>query len=203
MGRTGSGGPSRPLERLPWPCQQGSDVPRPPGIAQPQVLGLWPGAAQLSPDPGPPAPAWKEEAKEDLPVGLWPAWKEEKASEPGDLRNLWLFLAWPAARRQVGAAELRRAPSAPCATAVPEPLHCNRELGQSGQWAQGSAGDTGRVAQGSPVPGCAGRMGSAGPSSLSRDARGTGRGPKQSQEPFGPWGPLDAPGGNRESSLPT
>lgn len=27
---------------------------------------------------------------------------EEKAPGPGDLRNLWLFLAWPAARRQVG-----------------------------------------------------------------------------------------------------
>lgn len=96
----------------------------PPGTAQLQVLGLWPGAAQLSPDPSPPAPAWKEEAREDLLVGLWPAWKEEKASGPGDLRNLWLFLAWPAARRQVGAAELSLLP-VPCAMAVPEPLCCN------------------------------------------------------------------------------
>lgn len=134
MGRTGSGGPSRPLERLPWPCQQGSDVPRPPGIAQPQVLGLWPGAAQLSPDPGPPAPAWKEEAKEDLPVGLWPAWKEEKASEPGDLRNLWLFLAWPAARRQVGAAELGRA-------LVPRvPRQCQSPCTATGSWGRVGSG---------------------------------------------------------------
>lgn len=107
----------------------------------PQVLGLWPGATQLSPDPSPPAPAWKEEAREDLPVGLWPAWKEEKASGPGDLRNLWLFLAWPGAHRQVGAAELGCAPCAPCAPALPEPLHCNRSWGRVGQcWGQGQRG---------------------------------------------------------------
>lgn len=169
MGRTGSGGPSRPLERLPWPCQQGSNVPCPSGIAQLQVLGLWPGAAHLSPDPSPPAPAWKEEAREDLLVGLWPAWKEEKASGPGNLRNLWLFLAWPAARRQVGAAELSRAPGASCATAVPELLYCNRSWGRVGSGHRGSAGDMGRGAQGSPVPGCASRVFLQGPSSRSRE----------------------------------
>lgn len=172
-------GLSRSLKRLPWPCQQGSNVPCPSGITQLQVLGLRPGAAQLSPDPSPPAPAWKEEAREDLLVGLWPAWREEKASGPGDLRNLWLFLAWPAAHRQVGTAELGHAPRASCTTAVPELLYCNRSWGRVGS-GHSSAGDMGRGAQSSPVPGCAStvcpdRMGSA-RSQLTeqrkRDARG-------------------------------
>lgn len=68
------------------------------------------------------------------PVGPWPAVLEEKAPGPGDRRNLWLFLAWLAARGQVGAAGLHRSPRAVCrANTVPcQPFTCCRRAERVG-----------------------------------------------------------------------
>lgn len=77
-----------------------------------------------------------------------------------------------------------------------------QELGQSRQWAQGSAGDTGRGARGSPLPGWA-RMGSA-RCQLTEQAEecwGTERA-QQSQEPCSPWGPLSVPRGTGRTHCP-
>lgn len=160
-GRTGS----QALARQPSPEQTAVRQRCPmalPGIAQPRArgLGLWPGDAQLRPDPSPPAPAWKEEAREDPPVGLWPGSAGGKGSWAGRPKE---SLAFPglagcpqAGGRLPGSAmfPVHRVPwQLPCMLpAVPEPLHRGGELWQCGQ--RGTRAVTGTRAE-------AGRQGEA------------------------------------------
>lgn len=112
-------------DALPAMCQRDPDTPRacarPAGFFPSTVFGGCRAAGYRStglrmrcPHPVASWMPWKGEAGEVPPVGLRPAVLEEKAPGPGGRRNLWLFLAWPAARRQVGAAGLHHSPRAAC-----------------------------------------------------------------------------------------
>lgn len=112
-------------DALPAMCQRDPDTPRacarPAGFFPSTVFGGCRAAGYRStglrmrcPHPVASWMPWKGEAGEVPPVGLRPAVLEEKAPGPGGRRNLWLFLAWLAARRQVGAAGLHHSPRAAC-----------------------------------------------------------------------------------------
>lgn len=112
-------------DALPATCQRDPDTPRacarPAGFFPSTVFGGCRAAGYRStglrmrcPHPVASWMPWKGEAGEVPPVGLRPAVLEEKAPGPGGRRNLWLFLAWLAARRQVGAAGLHHSPRAAC-----------------------------------------------------------------------------------------